>query len=177
MKFPLLILALFLALVCPFVQAASSGGIPIWNFSQKAPVYGYEQWEDLSSVGERTVEGWTVSGTAKGGFGIFFAELLDLESATKFRVRLKVNDGNTEDRLMVKFHAADGKQAVWFVPLAELEIGKETEVELDMAKPDEVSATEKPDMGIIRQIQVQGTFNPEKRVNVTFVSWDAEQKP
>lgn len=178
MKFSLFILAVLLPIFCPAIRAADEAGVmPIWMFSQKAPTYGYEGWQDLASIGEKSGEGWTISGSAKGGFGIFFPELLDLESAAKFRVRLRVNDGNTEGKLMFKFHAADGKQAIWYVSLSQLDIGKDADVELDMAKPDEVADGGKPDMGIIRQIQVQGTFNPEKRVNVTFVSWDARQQP
>lgn len=175
MKFPL-----FLALVaisvspCRALAEDAADLKPVWDFAASTPEYGYEKWSDLGAIGKKEANGWTVDGPAAGGFGLYFNTLLDLEDASKLRVRLVVNAATPGERLMFKFHAADGKQAVWYVPLANFEAGTESEFAFDLAKPDELLQPEPLDLGIIRQIQVQGSFNPEGRMNVTFVSLGAE---
>jgi hypothetical protein len=175
MKFPLL-LAISILSLAQLRADSGDGVIPVWDFTAKPPSYGYETWEDLGSVSSKSETGWTVDAPATGGFGMFFNDLLDLESAKKLIVRVIANPGNSGDRLMFKFHAADGKQAVWYVPLAGLELEKAIEIPIDLTKPDEVLQAEAIDMGIIRQIQVQGTFTPGSKINVTFVSLGAAQE-
>lgn len=146
----------------------------VWDFRSKGPVYGYDGWEDLGKVGTRDDKGWTVDGPAAGGFGLFFNDLLDLESLSTFVVKIISNGGNNDERLMFKLHSADGKQAVWYVPLRTLAPGEESEVTFDLKNPDEVLQSEPIDLGVVRQIQVQGTFNPERRVSATFVEFGAK---
>ncbi len=158
--------------------AGDTDGIrPVWDFVKKAPVYGYEKWKDLGEVGTKTGEGWKLDGPAAGGFGIVFNDLLDLESAARFHVKVIPNGSNTGERLMFKFHAADGKQAIWYVPISGLQTDTEADLSFDLTKPDELVGGEKPDMGIIKQIQVQGTFNPTAKIQLTFVSFGVEPKP
>jgi hypothetical protein len=151
--------------------------MPVWNFKDSAPSYGYEGWKTLGNIGKPSKIGWELMGPAAGGFGIYFNDLLDLSGASKFRIKLVKGENHSDGRLMVKMHAADGKQAVWFVTVSELETGKETVLSLDLANPSEKPEGEPMDLGIVRQIQVQGTFSPENQVHLHFISFDAELTP
>jgi hypothetical protein len=173
-------LPLFLAVgLLPFLQFSAKAAddvIPIWNFAAKQPSYGYEGWQDLGAVSSKEENGLTIQAPANGGFGLFFNDLLDLESASTLIVRLTVLPGNTEERLMLKFHAADSKQAVWYIPLSGYSQDEATDITLDLTKPDKVLQSEPLDMGLIRQIQVQGTFTPGAKVHLNFESFGAKQK-
>jgi hypothetical protein len=149
----------------------------VWDFTKNGATYGYEKWQDLGTVATKDDTGWTLDGNAGGGFGIFYNDLLDVEAATAFRVTFIPLEGHSDGELMFKFHAADGKQAVWRVKYPVLETGTETTLEFDLSAPTEKVQEEPIDRGIIRQIQLQGSFNPEKRVHLKLVKFEAVSPP
>lgn len=146
----------------------------IWDFKSASPTYGYERWQDLGAVGKSGEKGWTLDGSAAGGFGLIYHQLLDLEGAGKLRLVVEVNDGHSDGQLLVKLHTADEKFAAWTIPLADKAPGQEHVLVLDLDAPQDRSKPEGPDMGIIQQIQVQGSFNPGARVHLTFKRLEAE---
>lgn len=142
------------ALVCFGALLGHAG--PIGDFKSSGFSYGYEGWKELASVQTLGEEGAVIKGPAAGGAGLFLNETLDLSSALRLEIKLKVLPGNTAATVIVKI--PDVKE--WTVDLTKYSDGKVVTVPLAMDDTARKAASK------VQNIQLQGTFSPEETVAV-----------
>ena len=157
---------LFIAALSTPVQAQT---VMVRDFQATPFDYGYEEWKDLGSVQTKTTDGVEIKGSAKGGVGAFFNDPVDLSGSKSLEIKIKRGASNSQDSLMLKLVSADGKSSTWNIPLMK-DVSDTTfsVVTFDLSKVRGVK--DAVDLEIIRQMQIQGTFDPSTHVDFEIAS-------
>ncbi len=154
--------------VAPFTSL-SAQTVMLRNFQATPFDYGYEEWKDLGSVQTKTTDGVEIKGSAKGGAGAFFNDPVDLSGSKSLEVKIKRDGANSQDSLMLKLVSADGKSSTWNISLLK-DVSDTTfsVVTFDLSKVRGVK--DAVDLEIIRQLQIQGNFDPSTHVDFEIAS-------
>lgn len=128
------------------------------DFRQQGLSYGYESWKTLSTVATRSSEGLTLAGPANGGAGIVYPTAAPIDGATHLRVRLRANAGHSSPLLHVKIMGST--EVMTTLPTTGLPVGEI--VTRFVALPAKTPL-------LVKQVQIQGTFNPADKIALTLV--------
>jgi hypothetical protein len=159
-------IGVFLLCLAQSVHAQST--VTIRDFLATPFDYGYEGWKDLGSIQSKTANGVEIKGSAKGGVGAFFNDPLDLLGSKQIEIKIKKGAGNTDDNLQLKLISADGKSSSWKISFADISDSKFTTLTYDLGTVRGVK--DAVDLETIRQLQIQGTFNPTNQVDFEIAS-------
>jgi hypothetical protein len=141
--------------------------IPIWNFTQQKPTYGYESWKTLDQSGTMTPDGWKVDALPDGGLGIVLSSPLDLSGATHFILNIRKDAGGDCD-VFVKLICAEAGDRNFSISPSD--VGNTfSELVLPLEK-----ASGEGDLRVVKQIQIQGNFNKSQRFAYTVKNMEAE---
>lgn len=146
---------------CVAAQAFSAETVTVRDFRQQSFDYGYEGWKDLATTQRRSGTGTHIMGPARGGVGAFFPEIVDVASQSQLEVKIKRGPSNTEGSLYLKLIGANNKSYTYTIDLSKVSDTEFTPIQLDLSK-----AKSSLNLEEIKQMQIQGSFNPA--LNVEF---------
>lgn len=138
--------------------------VSLCDFRKRGFDYGYEGWTDLPAVQKLGDTGVLIQGAANGGVGIFYNDVLDLSYSTDLLIWIRRQAGHTDQTLRIKLLASDDTSAKeWTIQADELSNSEVAVLQLPFGELDE-QALQK--FRHIKQLQIQGSFAPDMKVDL-----------